>query len=106
MVYFATTWEMDRFFHLNSLCELSGCLSTVLFFLLVLKSIDCLKEKTEKTDKVNSFFLKKTPIPGTLEFKAKHIKRRGWNGCNFIKNKENKYILHKRMSPYAPYTYF
>ena len=106
MVYFVTTWEMHGFSHLNSLCELSGCLSTVLFFLLVPKSIDCLKEKTEKTDKVKSFFKKQKPIPGTLKFKAKHIKRRRGNGCNFIKNKENKYILHKRMPPYTPYTYF
>ena len=35
----------------NPRCELSGCFSTVLLFLLVPKSIDFLKEKTEKTDK-------------------------------------------------------
>ena len=39
--------------------ELSGCFSTVLLFLLVPKSIDSLKEKTEKTGKVNSFFKKR-----------------------------------------------
>ena len=63
----------------NLPCELSGCFSTVLF-LLVPKSGDSLKEQTEKTDKVNS-------IPGTLEFKAKCIKRRRGHGCNFIKKR-------------------
>ena len=56
IVYFVTTQEMHGFSHQNSFCELSGFFSTVLFFLLVPKSIDSLKEKTEKTDKVNSFF--------------------------------------------------
>ena len=37
----------------------SGCFSTVLLFLLVPKSGDSLKEQTEKTDKVNSVFLKR-----------------------------------------------
>ena len=80
MVYFVTTREMHRFFHQNPLCELSGCFSTALLFLLVPKSIDSIKEKTKKPDKVNSFFLKKKKIPGTLELKAKYIKRRRVNG--------------------------
>ena len=56
MVYFVTTKEMQGFSHQNPHCDLSGCFSTVLFFLLAPKSIDSLKEKTEKTEKVNSFF--------------------------------------------------
>ena len=56
MVYFVTAWEMYGFSYQNPLRDLSGYFSTVLFFLLVPKSIDSLKEKTEKTDKVNSFF--------------------------------------------------
>ena len=99
MVYFVTTWEMHGFSHQNPLCELSGCFSTVLFFLLVPKSIDSLKEKTGKTNKVNS-------SPGMLEFKAKYIKRRRRNGCNFIKNKEYKYILGKTMPPYTTLSLF
>ena len=59
MVYFVTRGKMHGFFHQNPLCELSGCFSTVLFFLLVPKSIDSLKQKTEKPDKVNSFFKKR-----------------------------------------------
>ena len=59
MVYFVTRWEMHGFPHQNPLCVLSGYFSTVLFFLLVPKSIDSLKEKTEKTDKVNYFFKKR-----------------------------------------------
>ena len=59
MVYFVTTWEMHGFSHQNPLCDLSGCFSTVLFFLLVPKSIDALKEKAEKPDKLNSFFKKR-----------------------------------------------
>ena len=43
----------------NLPCEISGCFSTVLLFLLLPKYIDFLKEKPEKTDKVNSFFKKK-----------------------------------------------
>ena len=46
----------------NPPCEVSGCFSTVLFFLLVPKSGDSLKEQTEKTDKVNYFFKKKRKI--------------------------------------------
>ena len=59
MVYFVTTGEMHVFSHQSPLCELSGCFSTVLLFLIVPKSIDSLKEKTEKPDKVNSFFKKR-----------------------------------------------
>ena len=99
MVYFVATGKMHGFFHQNPLCELSGCFSTVLFFLNVPKPIDSLKEKTEKPDKVNSFFKKEKPIPGTLKFKAKYIKRRRVNGCNFIKNKVYKSILCKSMPP-------
>ena len=104
MVYFVATGKMHGFFHQNPLCELSGCFSTVLFFLNVPKPIDSLKEKTEKPDKVNSFFKKEKPIPGTLKFKAKYIKRRRVNGCNFIKNKEYKSILCKSMPPPPPCT--
>ena len=76
VVYFVTTWKMHGFSHQNPPCELSGCFSTVLFFPLVPKSIDSLKEKTEKSDKANSFFFKKEkPIPFTLEFKAKNISK-------------------------------
>ena len=101
MVYFVTTGEMHVFSHQSPLCELSGCFSTVLLFLIVPKSIDSLKEKTEKPDKVNSFFKKEKTISGSLEFKAKCIKRRRVNRCNFIKNKEYKCIwnLHIRNKP-------
>ena len=59
MVYFATADEMHGFSYQNPLCDLSGCFSTVLLFLLVPKSIGSLKEKTKKPDKVNSFFKKR-----------------------------------------------
>ena len=80
MVYFVTTWEMHGFSHQNPLCELSGCFSTVLFFLLVPKSIDSLKEKTEKTDKVNYFFKKrKTNFRHTgIQSKIYQKKKREW----------------------------
>ena len=58
-VYFVTTGKIHGFSHQNPLCELSGCFSKVLFFLFVAKFIDSFKEKTEKTDKVNSFFKKR-----------------------------------------------
>ena len=84
--------------------ELSGCFSTVLLFLIVPKSIDSLKEKTGK---VNSFLKKKEkPNPSTLEFKAKYNKRRRENVCNFIKNKEYKYIIGKRMPPILTQIFF
>ena len=50
---------MHGFSHQNPLCDLCGCFPTVLFFIAIPKSIDSLKEKTEKPDKVNSFFKKK-----------------------------------------------
>ena len=59
MVYFVTTGEMDGFYHQNRPCELSGCFSTELLFLLVPKSIDSLKEKAKKPDEVNYFFNKR-----------------------------------------------
>ena len=34
-----------------------------------------------------------------LEFKAKYNKRLRGNACNFIKNKEYKYVLGKNMPP-------
>ena len=40
----------------NTPGKLLGCFSTVLFFWLVPKFGDSLKEQPEKTDKVNSFF--------------------------------------------------
>ena len=89
-----TTWEMHGFSQQNPPCQLSGVFSTVLSFLLVPRSSDSLKEQTEKTDKVNSF-------PGTLEFKAKYIKRRRGHGCNFIKRENYKYILSKSMPPFT-----
>ena len=91
MVYFVTAWEMHGFPHQNPLCDLPSYFSKVLFFLLVPKSIDSFKEKTEKTDKV---------------FKAKYIKRRRGNGCNFIKNKEYKYALSKSMPLYTNLSLF
>ena len=101
MVYCVTTGDMHGFSHQNPLCKLSGCFSIVLFFLIVPKSIDSLKEKTEEPDKV-----KRKTNSGTLEFKAKHIKRRKVNGCNFIKNKEYKCILGKSMPPYTNLSLF
>ena len=105
MVYFVTTWEMHGFSHQNPLCDLSGCFSTVLFFLLVPKSIDSLKNIKNREGKLR-FLKKEKPIPGTLELKAKYIKRRRENGCNFIKNKEYKYVLGKSMSPYTNLSLF
>ena len=58
LVYSVITGEMHGFSHQNSLCELSGCFSTVLLFLLVPKSIDSLKQNTKKLDKENYFFKK------------------------------------------------
>ena len=80
MVYFVTTWEMHGFSHQNPFCELSGGFSTVLFFLLVPKSIDSLKEKTEKTDKVNSFFKNRKTNSRHARIKSKiyHKKMREW----------------------------
>ena len=101
MVYCVTTGDMHGFSHQNPLCKLSGCFSIVLFFLIVPKSIDSLKEKTVEPDKV-----KRKTNSGTLEFKAKHIKRRKVNGCNFIKNKEYKCILGKSMPPYTNLSLF
>ena len=59
MVYFVTTEETHGFSHQNPLYEFSGCFSTVLLFLPVRKSIDSLKGKTKKPDKLNSFFKKR-----------------------------------------------
>ena len=80
MVYFVTTWEMHGFSHQNPFCELSGCFSTVLFFLLVPKSIDSLKEKTEKTNKVNSFFKKRKANSrhAGIQSKIYQKKKREW----------------------------
>ena len=80
MVYFVTTWEMHGFPHQNPLYELSGCFSTVLFFLLVPKSIDSLKEKKEKTDKVNSFFKKRKTNSrhAGIQSKIYQKKKREW----------------------------
>ena len=71
MVYFVTAWEMHGFFYQNPLRDLSGYFYTVLFFLLVPKSIDSLKEKTEKTDKVNSFFKKRKNNSGHAGIQSK-----------------------------------
>ena len=106
MVYCVTTGEMHGFSHQNPLYELSVSFSTILLFLLVPKFIDSLEEKTKNPDNLNSFFKKEKPIPGTLEFKAKYIKRRRVNGCNFIKNKKYKYILGKSMPPYINFSLF
>ena len=59
---------------------LSGCFSTALFFLLVPKSIDSLKEKTEKTDKVNSFFKKRKANSrrAGIQSKIYQKKKREW----------------------------
>ena len=109
MVHF-TIWEIHGFSHqfliarenaAKSTREFSASFSTVLLFLLVPISGDSLKEQTEKTDKVNSLFLKRKINPGTLEFKAKYIKRRRGQGRNFIKKEGYKYILSKSMPPYT-----
>ena len=91
----------------NPPCEISGCFSKVLLFLLVPKSGNPLKEQTETTDKVNSFFLEKEKsILGTLQFKVKYIKTRRGHGCNFIKKEEYKYILAKSMPPFTNVSLF
>ena len=79
--------------------KLSGCFSTVLLFLLAIKSIDSLKEKQKKPIRLTPFLKKEKPITGTLEFKAKYDKRRRGSRCNFIKKKEYKYVLGKSMPP-------
>ena len=56
-------------------CGLSGCFSTILF-LLVSKSIDSIKEKTEKNIEETPFLKKEKPIPDMLKFKANHNKRK------------------------------
>ena len=63
----------------NLPCELPGCFSTVLLFLLIPKSGDSLKEQREKK--------KEKSIPGTLEFEAKYIKKRRGHGCNLSKKR-------------------
>ena len=79
--------------------KLFGCFFTVLLFLLVIKSIDSLKEKQKKPIRLTPFLKKEKPITGTLEFKAKYDKRRRGSRCNFIKKKEYKYVLGKNMPP-------
>ena len=55
----------------------------------------------------SSPFLKiEKPIPGTVEFKVKYIKRWRGNGCNFAKNKKYRYILSKSMPPYTTLSLF
>ena len=56
-------------------------------------------KRTKNPIRWTPFLKKEKPIPGTLEFKAKYIKRRRGNGCNFIKNKEYKYVLGKSIPP-------
>ena len=51
--------------------ELSGVFSAVLLFLLVPKSGNSLKEQTEKTDKVNSFFKKRKINSRYARFQSK-----------------------------------
>ena len=80
MLYFVTTWEMHGFSHQNPLCDLSGYFSTVLFFVFLPKSIDSLKDKTEKTNKLNYFFKKrKTNFRHTgIQSKIYQKKKREW----------------------------
>ena len=80
MVYVVTTWEMHGFSHQNPLCDLSGYFSTVLFFVFLPKSIDSLKDKTEKTNKLNYFFKKrKTNFRHTgIQSKIYQKKKREW----------------------------
>ena len=68
------------FSHQSSLCELSSCFCTVLLFLLVPKSIDSLKEKTKKPDKVNSFFKKRKTNSrhGGIQSKIYQKKKSEW----------------------------
>ena len=63
--------------------KLSGCFSTVLLFLLAIKSIDSLKEKQKKPIRLTPFLKKEKPITGTLEYD----KRRRGSRCNFIKKR-------------------
>ena len=79
-VYFVTAGEMHGFSHQNPLCELSGCFSTVLIFLLLPNLF--WKEKTKNSDKVNSFFKKEKPIPGTLGSKQNISKEEEWMDVN------------------------
>ena len=48
--------------HPNPPCEFSGCSSTVLFFLLVLKSGDFGTEKTDKEEDMDAISSKKSNI--------------------------------------------
>ena len=114
MVYF-TKWERYGFFHQfliarkmqqNPPCELPGCFSTTLLFLIVPKFGESFKEQTEKTDKVNFFFKERKFDSTYAKFKAKYIKRRIGCGCNFIKKDEYKYILCKSMPPYTNLSLF
>ena len=84
--------------------ELSACFFTELLFLLIPESGDSWKEQTEKRE--TAFLKKENSIPGTLEFKAKYIKRRRRHGCNFIKKEERKNILGKSIPPYANLSLF
>ena len=84
---------------MNPTCDFSGWFSRVLLFLLAPKSGDSFKEQSEKTDKVNSIFLKKKRVPDTLGFKAKSIKSRIEHGCSFIKKEEYKYIFGRSIPP-------
>ena len=47
-----------------------------------------------------------SPVPDTLELKAKYIKRRTGYGRNFIKKEEYKYTLGKTIQPHTKLSLF
>ena len=63
--------------------ELSGCFSAVLLFLLVPKSGNSLKEQTEKTDKVNSFFKKRKINSRYARFQSKKYQKKNRTRMQF-----------------------
>ena len=75
--------------------KLSGCFSTVLLFLLVIKSVDSLKEKQKKPIRLTPFLKKEKPITGTLEYD----KRRRGSRCNFIKKRNTNMYQGKACHP-------
>ena len=64
----------------NPPCELPGCFSTTLLFLIVPKFGESLKEQTEKTDKVNSFFKERkfNSTYARIQSKIYQKKNRAW----------------------------
>ena len=90
----------------NPPCELPGCFSTTLLFLIVPKFGESFKEQTEKTDKVNFFFKERKFDSTYAKFKAKYIKRRIGCGCNFIKKMNINTYYAKVCHPTQIFLYF